>query len=161
MIVPYLQRFRARARTLAVAASLVLASSALAQPSPPTTLAQQRDAFRAAYAAAQDGGDWRALSQGLEAYPLYPYLEAAALQHDIRTASAARVDAYLQSHGDMIPAVDLRKAELGWLAQQQDWKGFLHFYQPGFGDALACDALQAKVAQGGKLDFEGDLASLW
>ncbi len=161
MIVSYLQRFRARARTLAVAASLVLASSALAQPSPPTTLAQQRDAFRAAYAAAQGGGNWRALSQGLASYPLYPYLEAAALQHDIRTASAAQVDAYLQRHGDMIPAEDLRKAELGWLAQQQDWKGFLHFYQPGLGDALACDALQAKVAQGGKLDFEGDLASLW
>jgi soluble lytic murein transglycosylase len=161
MKLSFLKRFTGRARTFVVAASLVLPSGAFAQPAASLTPAQQRDGFRTAYAAAQDGGDWRALAQGLASYPLYPYLEAAALQHDIRTATATQVDAYLQRHADMIPAEDLRKAELRWLAQQQDWTGFLHFYQPGLGDELTCDALQAKVAQGGTLDFDGELASLW
>ncbi len=131
------------------------------QPASTPTLARQRDAFRAAYAAAQDGQDWHALAKGLDTYPLYPYLQAAALQHDIQTAPTAQVDAYLKQYDGMIPADDLRKAELRWLAQQQDWTGFQHFYRPGLGDELACDALRAKLAQGGKLDFDRDLATLW
>ncbi|MGH8191812.1 MAG: transglycosylase SLT domain-containing protein [Rhodanobacteraceae bacterium] len=139
-----------------------LASATLAQPvAPSPTLQQQRDAFRAAYVAAQDGQDWRPLAQGLENYPLYPYLEAAALQHDIRTAPRAEIDAYLKRYAGMIPAEQLRKAELLWLAKQKDWTGFQHFYQPGLGDTLTCDALQAQLAQGKPLDFDRDLASLW
>src|SRR5690348_6992835 len=49
-------------------------------------LPQQRDAFRTAYAAAEEGRDWRPLARGLESYPLYPYLEAAGLQHDLAHA---------------------------------------------------------------------------
>ncbi|WIG57131.1 MAG: Soluble lytic murein transglycosylase [Rhodanobacteraceae bacterium] len=157
-----LPRSALRIRFRAAAASLLLgaASGLFAQPAAPN-LAQQRDAFRIAYAAAQNGEDWRALAQGLENYPLYPYLEAAALQHDIKTAMPAQIDAYLQRYAGMIPADDVRKAELGWLAQQKDWTNFLHFYQPGLGDTLACDALQANLAQGKPLDFERDLAALW
>ena len=127
----------------------------------PATLQQQREAFRAAYTAAFNGQDWRALAQGLESYPLYPYLEAAALEHDLAHADRAQVAAYLARYPDLIPAQDLRRDELTLLAKQQDWSGFLSFYQPGLGDALTCDALQAKLAQGGKLDFQRDLAGLW
>jgi len=151
---------RFRLRAVAVAALLGAAPVLFAQTAAPT-LAQQRDAFRAAYAAAQNGQDWRTLAQGLQNYPLYPYLEAAALQHDIKTASSAQIDAYLQRYAGMIPADDLRKAELGWLAQQKDWANFQHFYQPGLGDTLTCDALQANLAQGKALDFDRDLAALW
>ncbi|HET6907052.1 MAG TPA: transglycosylase SLT domain-containing protein [Rhodanobacteraceae bacterium] len=127
----------------------------------PATLQQQRDAFRAAYTAAYNGQDWRPLAQGLENYPLYPYLEAAALEHDLAHADRAQVAAYLARYPDLIPAQDLRRDELTLLAKQQDWNGFVSFYQPGLGDALACDALQAKLARGGKLDFQKDLAALW
>jgi len=151
---------RFRLRVTAVVALLGVASSLFAQTAAPT-LVQQRDAFRAAYAAAQNGQDWRTLAQGLQNYPLYPYLEAAALQHDIKTATPAQIDAYLQHYAGMIPADDLRKAELGWLAQQKDWTNFQHFYQPGLGDTLTCDALQASLAQGKPLDFDRDLAALW
>ena len=146
---------------LAAAVALLGAAPALFAQSAAPTVAQQRDTFRAAYTAAQNGQDWRTLAQGLQNYPLYPYLEAAALQHDIKTASPAQIDAYLQRYAGMIPADDLRKAELGWLAQQKDWANFLHFYQPGLGDALTCDALQADLAQAKPLDFDRDLAALW
>ncbi|HJR10704.1 MAG TPA: transglycosylase SLT domain-containing protein [Rhodanobacteraceae bacterium] len=147
-------------RFAAAVALLGVAPALFAQPAAPT-LAQQRDAFRAAYAAAQNGQDWRTLAQGLQDYPLYPYLEAAALQRDIKTASPAQIDAYLQRYAGMIPADDLRKAELGWLAQQKDWANFQHFYQPGLDDALTCDAVQADLAQAKPLDFDRDLAALW
>lgn len=125
------------------------------------TVQQQRDAFSAAYAAAQKGQDWRSLAHGLQDYPLYPYLEAAALQHDIKTATPAEIDAYLQRYAGSIPAGDLREAELRWLAKQKDWTGFQHFYRLGLGDTLTCDALRASLAQGEPLDFERDLSELW
>src|SRR3954470_14569413 len=56
----------------------------------------QRTRFRQAYATAQQGGDaWRAQAAGLETYELFPYLEAAALEHDLRTLDRGRVDTYL------------------------------------------------------------------
>ncbi|HVX03930.1 MAG TPA: transglycosylase SLT domain-containing protein [Rhodanobacteraceae bacterium] len=156
----FLPRTALRFRFCAAAVAALLGAAPVAQTAVPS-LAQQRDAFRAAYTAAQNGQDWRSLAQGLQDYPLYPYLEAAALQHDIKTASPAQIDAYLQRYAGMIPADDLRKAELGWLAQQKDWTDFQHFYQPGLGATLTCDALQADIAQGKPLDFDRDLAALW
>ena len=60
----------------------------------------QRAAFKQAYTTAQQqGGDaWRAQAQGLRDYVLYPYLEAAALRHDLSTLDLARVQGYLAAH---------------------------------------------------------------
>ncbi len=144
---------------LLLAAGWLLAS-AMAHAAEPD--AAQRAAFRQAYAAAQQGGDgWRSLAGGLRDYPLYPYLQAAALQHDIRQVDRTSVESYLAQYPDWIPAADLRRAFLGELARRQDWATFLALYQPGLGDTLACDALQARLAGGGTLDFERDLAGLW
>jgi soluble lytic murein transglycosylase len=154
--------WRAWTRRLAVAALSTIAAGATAQAPPPaSTLQQQRDAFRIAYAAAQNGQDWRTLAKGLQDYPLYPYLEAAALQHDIQVATPAAIDAYLKRYPGLIPAGDLRNAELRWTAQQKDWTTFRQFYQPGLGDTFTCYALQADLASGKRLDFERDLAQLW
>ncbi|MGH8126123.1 MAG: transglycosylase SLT domain-containing protein, partial [Rhodanobacteraceae bacterium] len=154
--------WRAFTHILAAVLLVAIAASCFAQASATTSaVTQQRNAFRAAYAAAQKGQAWRPLAKGLLHYPLYPYLEAAALQHDIETATPAEIDAYLQRYAGMIPADDLRKAELRWLAEQKNWKAFRHFYRPDLGDTLTCDALQANLAEGKSLDFDRDLASLW
>lgn len=151
-----------RARALfRVPIVLVLAGLATIAFAQAPSLSQQRDAFRAAYAAAQAGQDWQALARGLEGYPLYPYLESAALQDDLANAPRAQIDAYLERYPGLIPAEDLRKAELRRLAGQADWTAFRHFYRPGLGDSLACYALQAQLAEGKRLDFERDLAALW
>ena len=124
--------------------------------------ATQRAAFKQAYAAAQQGDDsWRTLASGLHDYPLYPYLQAAALEHDIRQLDRATVESYLKQYPDWIPAADLRRSFLREAAGRQDWNDFLALYQPGLGDSLSCSALQAKLAKGGALDFERDLAALW
>jgi soluble lytic murein transglycosylase len=147
----------ARAGGLLLACVWLLAGNARAAE--PT--AAQRAAFKQAYAAAQQGDDWRALAGTLHDYPLYPYLQAAALEHDIRNVDRTAVEAYLKQYPDWIPAADLRRDFLRELARRQDWSGFLALYQAGLGDTLSCDALQAKLAQGATLDFERDLAALW
>lgn len=122
----------------------------------------QRAAFVQAYASAQQGGDqWRALAAGLTDYSLYPYLQAAALEHDLRQVDQSTVEAYLRRYPDWLPAADLRRNFLLELARRQDWIGFSAMYQSGLGDALACDALQARMSRGETLDFDLDLATLW
>jgi soluble lytic murein transglycosylase len=122
----------------------------------------QRAAFKQAYAAARQGGsDWQALATGLRDYPLYPYLQEAALEHDIQQLDRATVESYLTQYPEWIPAADLRRAFLLELARRQDWNDFRALYQPGLGDALSCDALQARLANGERLDFDKDLAARW
>jgi len=123
----------------------------------------QRTRFRQAYAtAAQQGGDaWRAQATGLESYSIYPYIEAAALTHDLRTLDSARVQDYIRRYPGMIPAADLRRDFLGELARRKDWPSFTAMYQPGLGDSLACYNLQAKLSRGEPLVFETDMADLW
>lgn len=146
---------------LTVIAAGMLAGTVVAQPGD-AALAAQRAAFKQAYAAASQGDDsWRALAAGLKDYPLYPYLQAAALEHDLQQVDRSAVDAYLQQYPDLIPANDLRRDFLQELARRQDWKDFIAMYQPGLGNALSCDALQAQLAGGAKLDFNRDLAALW
>jgi soluble lytic murein transglycosylase len=145
-------------RPLLMMACLLIATIVhAAEPS-----AGQRAAFKQAYAAAQQGGDgWQSLAAGLHDYPLYPYLQAAALEHDIQQIDRAAVESYLTQYPDWIPAADLRRAFLLELARRQDWSNFLAMYQPGLGDTLSCDALQARLASGGTLDFDKDLATFW
>ena len=133
-----------------------------------TSIDAQRTAFRQAWASAQQGGNaWHAWDAQLRNYPLYPYLGAAALEHDIRQIDLPTVQAYLAQYPGLIPAQDLRRDFLLELARRQDWNGFLALYQPTSNDTLACDALQARMAtrssngDGATLDFDRDLAALW
>ncbi|MEO8777975.1 MAG: transglycosylase SLT domain-containing protein [Rhodanobacter sp.] len=124
--------------------------------------AAQRVAFSHAYATARNGGNsWRLLASGLRDYPLYPYLSAAAMQHDIRQLDRTTVEDYLRRYPDWIPTADLRRAFLLELARRKDWSSFTALYQPGLGDALGCDALQAKLARSEPLNFASDLSALW
>ncbi|MCE5233163.1 MAG: transglycosylase SLT domain-containing protein [Mizugakiibacter sp.] len=142
---------------------LLLTALALAAPfAAADDDAAQRDVFRQAYALAQDGDPgWKRYAPQLEDYPLYPYLEAAALEHDLARVDRAAVEAYLTRWPDLIPAAELRRDFLQELARRRDWGDFLALYDGRGGDTLACAALQARLAQGATLDFERDLAALW
>lgn len=147
---------------LTVIAGGMLAGTVAAQSSDNTSLEAQRAAFKQAYATASQGGDsWRTLAEGLKDYPLYPYLQAASLEHDLQQTDRATVEAYLRQYPGLIPANDLRRDFLQELARRQDWVDFVAMYQPGLGDALSCYALQAQLAGNAKLDFNRDLATLW
>ncbi|MEO8748626.1 MAG: transglycosylase SLT domain-containing protein [Rhodanobacter sp.] len=151
--------WRASLVSLLVGAAWLLPTHELHAADPAAT---QRSAFMQAYASAREGGDqWRALAAGLTDYPLYPYLQAAALEHDLRQVDQGTVEAYLRRYSGWLPADDLQRDFLLELARRRDWNGFSALYQPGLGDALACDALQARLSRGGTLDFDVDLATLW
>ncbi len=144
---------------LAVAVAVLLAWGSVAHA---VDRGSQRETFRAAWAAAQQGDPgWKTLAPGLDDYPLYPYLPAAALEHDLGNASAAQVQDYLDRYPGLIPARDLRRDYLLLLAQRSDWTTFRAFYHPGLGDTLACRDIEARWAAGARLDFERDLAALW
>ena len=149
-------------RRLALLAGLLATGWLAHAASLDASLDAQRAAFRQAYTTAQQGGDaWRAQATSLTTYPLYPYLEAAALTHDLRQLDRAPIEDYLRRYPDMIPAADLRRDFLLELARRKDWDGFLALYRPDINDTLTCDDLQARLAHGEKLDFEKDLAGLW
>jgi soluble lytic murein transglycosylase len=125
--------------------------------------ATQRESFRAAYAAATRNppGDWKKLAIGLENYPLYPYLEAAALRRNIAKAPRADVERFLARWPDTLPESDVRETYLRELARRDDWTSFRVFWKGSRARDLQCDELQARLAAGEKLDFEADVAPLW
>src|SRR5215471_17106793 len=69
------------------ASCLILASLAHGAPADDTELKRQREQFPLVWEAAKHGPDdtWRRLAPGLESYPLYPYLELAAMQRQMAT----------------------------------------------------------------------------
>jgi soluble lytic murein transglycosylase len=136
----------------------------LALPALAVDEADQRASFRGALAAASrpPPGEWKKLASRIDpGYPLYPYIELAALRQQIRTLDRAEVERFLARWPDTLPAADLREAYLRELARRGDWSGFRALYQPGADRDLQCKALQAQLAAGGKLDYTKDLDALW
>jgi soluble lytic murein transglycosylase len=129
--------------------------------------AGQRQRFPLVWEAAQHGPDaaWRALAGGLESYPLYPYLEFAALKTRIGEAKREDIDKFLAAWPGTLPAQLLRENFLEELAKRNAWKDFLQLYdargEVEFSSELRCAALQARLTLGQTLDFEKDVQPLW
>src|SRR5699024_8836044 len=104
------------------------------------------------YAAAQMGKPtWRRWADDLQGYPLYPYLQAAELEHNLSGAKSGDIARYLKRYHGLIPAARLRRHYLHQLARRHQWHDYLAFYRPGFGTTLHCYALRARLALGEKL----------
>jgi soluble lytic murein transglycosylase len=143
---------------------LLLAGSAAAAAASSAELAQQRERFPLVWEAAQHGPEdsWRKLAAGLETYPLYPYLELAALQRRLDHAEPAAVRKYLDAWPDSLPAQTLREAYLLELARREDWKGFVAFSTSAQrSKELQCDLIRAHLALGQTPKFEQDVQPLW
>jgi soluble lytic murein transglycosylase len=126
--------------------------------------ATEREQFRAALAAASRPPEdaWKKVAVGLDAhYPLYPYIELAALRPRIAKLERGEVERFLTRWPDSLPAGDLRDAYLRELARRGDWATFRALWKKSSERDLQCDELQARVAAGAKLDYANDLDSLW
>ncbi|MGH8272833.1 MAG: transglycosylase SLT domain-containing protein [Gammaproteobacteria bacterium] len=149
-------------RTSAGLLAVIAAAALLARTAYGADVEAQRTDFLKAYAAAEMGkASWRAWAEELKGYPLYPYLPAAQLEHNLHGDTTREVADYLKRYHGLIPAADLRRHYLQLLAKRRDWNGYLTLYRPGLGETLTCYALRARIARGGRLDFERDLAALW
>lgn len=125
----------------------------------------QRAQFRSALAIAAKPPEsaWKRYAAALEEarYPLTPYVELAALRPRVAKLARAEVEAFLKRWPDTLPARDLREAYLRELARRGDWTGFRAMWQDSADRELRCNALQARLAAGEKLDFARDLDALW
>src|SRR5262249_12277 len=129
-----------------------------------TEIERQRAQFPLVYEAALHGPaeTWRRLAVGLETYPLFPYLELAALERRSNSLKRADIDASLTKWPGSLPATLLGEDVLADLAKRQDWKNFLALYDAGTKNReLRCDALVARIAAGQKIDFAQDLQPIW
>ena len=127
-------------------------------------LVRQREQFPAVWELAKHDptNSWIKLAAGLESYPLYPYLGLAALQRRIGELKRNDVDAFLKAWPKTLPASMLREAFLFELARRRDWKTFRDLYDTNITSReLRCDALQARLALGEKLDFTVEVVPLW
>ena len=117
-----------------------------------------REAFVAAHREAvaglpaPDGGDGEALRQ----YPLYPYLQAARLEHALRGATGAAAGElpadtearrFLAEFGAEPVGRIVRAAWLASLAERSRWREFLDAYEgaSSTGQTLRCQALTARI----------------
>ncbi|MBX3690191.1 transglycosylase SLT domain-containing protein [Dokdonella sp.] len=156
--------FRLKWRHSLLCAASFIAASKLVVASP-ADLDAQREAFRAALAAAsQPDSDtsrhWKTLLRENH-YPLYPYVELAALRGNLKSRTASEIKAFLDRFPDTLPANDLRKAWLRELARRGDWARFRQFAASFTDLDLQCDALQARLSAGDTLSFAKDLEAIW
>ncbi len=152
-------------RIIVIALSAFVVGAVASEPKPAQKdLITQREKFLFVWEAAKHGPDlaWRKLAVGLEDYPLYPYLDLAALQHRISDAKTDDVSKFLARYPNTLPAQILRESFLLELARRQDWKAFSAMYTGTEKNRdLQCDALQAKIANAQPIDFDTELKPLW
>ena len=149
--------------------ALGLLSPALAQDDPEA----QRRAFLGAYQGAEaglpapEGGD----DPALVGYPLYPYVLGARLRTrmgapaDSTAGLVEEVEAFLGLYGEEPVGRWVRRPWLTHLAQRRAWEAFLRAYSQADrpGQALRCQALQARIALGQPegLPEDAALVRLW
>lgn len=152
------------------ASTLVLSLALLATPfqqlaaaTPEISLSQQRTLFHTAHDALKNGRSeqYQRLSQRLQEYPLYPYLEYWAITQDLAKADGAAIDRFLNQHADTPLASRLRNSWLDQLARQEQWPQFITFYKPGNGAEQECYYRRALYKTGDRQTAFKELDKLW
>lgn len=142
-------RFTAPLTLLALAAAFCLSTPVAAANN---ALAQQRLLFPAVLAAARNGtlaaNDPRL--DTLRDYPLFQYIEAAELRHQIKAAPGSRLDrrvaAFIDANPDLPPAQRLRDPWLETLGKRGRWQLVLNYTKPDDDTADRCRAVHARIA---------------
>ncbi len=110
------------------------------------SLAQQREMFRTAYAAAITGVAPRLQQlRALEDYPLYPYLRYYQIRPRLPTLPSAEVRQFLAAHPASLLSARLRTDWLKETARQGRFDLFIADYAPQTDPELRCHALKIKL----------------
>jgi soluble lytic murein transglycosylase len=128
-----------------------------------------RAEFSAALTRAEAGETSGAAStdtKTLSGYVLYPYVLAARLQREIKTAPGealnARLQSFLTAYAALPISRELRKSWLQALAQRQDWPVFKTAYSADVADEdLRCQQLLARIKTGETATLREDALKLW
>jgi len=103
-------------RLMILAATLMAGRVAAATVPNPTELTHQREQFPLVLETARHGPDdsWRKLADGLEDYPLFPYLELASLQRRIAQLKRPEVDKFLAAWPGSCGSCGVRRSTSWW-----------------------------------------------
>jgi soluble lytic murein transglycosylase len=160
-----------RAKSLALATlAIIYAATAIAADIPDTDdsrLLQQRKTFRAVFPDVELG-DWQPAARyenQLEDYVLWPDLRATWFRANVRTADHAEIEAFLDRHGVLKPARELRYRYALHLADEGRMDEFFSIYQKYYQGLeiakLDCLALQAEIEAGREDRIIGRALDLW
>lgn len=122
---------------------------------------QERAAFRRALDAVEQGRDWKAEAAQLQDYPLLPVLQARELARQLDKLKREDVLDFVSHWPDTLPTQELRKSWLLARAEKKQWEDFLAVYVDSGDRELRCNALAARLAGGGTLNWHEDLETLW
>lgn len=128
-----------------------------------TSLKAARERFREAWQAMTAGrvADAERLADGLELYPLYPYLRYEYLRRRVHRVPAEELRQFLIAHEGSLVAARLRTQWLRHLAHRRDWAAFLDAYQPQRDVKLQCTQLLARIRTGRLEGVVQDALPLW
>ena len=121
----------------------------------------RRGRLREAFAAADAGRLDRAGARAFSGDPLYPWLQAAVVARDPRSADADAVAAVLATAGDQPAGRWLRTTWLRELGRRQDWENFRRAWTGSDDSALRCQALQAFAQLPAGAASPVDARALW
>ena len=145
--------------------STLLLASLLITPSlwAAADLAAQRLKFRAATKALNAGQRTKSaqIAQGLEDYPLFPYLRYEQLRRNLHRAKRADVREFLAANENTAMGESLRTRWLEQLARRNQWKTFLQDYRPQRSAKLQCAQLLARVKTKALSGVVQDAIPLW
>jgi soluble lytic murein transglycosylase len=145
-----------RAVSLALASLVLLVAAPAPGADVPSAsgLEQARTAFRAAYPEVERG-NWQIAADNaalLESYVLWPDLRATWFKAKVKTADHGEIESFLEQHGVLKPARELRYRYALHLAEEGRLDEYLEIYQQyyqGLGIArLDCLALRAELDAG-------------
>jgi soluble lytic murein transglycosylase len=122
-----------------------------------------RRQFEAAHHVAQHdpAGRWVVLARGLEDYPLYPYLEYAALTRDLGAARPAAVTEFLTRQDGTPLADQLRTRWLRLLASRRRHAELLAAWRERDDPELRCAHAAALLATGATRELTAAADALW
>lgn len=138
-------------------------SAELSFEAPSEQLLAQRKQFRAAYKALNNGQKTKSdqLTNGLELYPLYPFLRFEQLRRNLHRAKTGDIQKFLSANEDSALGEYLRTRWLRQLANRGHWKTFLAAYRPQSSEKLRCEQLLARVKTNALEGVIQDAIPLW
>lgn len=138
-------------------------SITLSSQSSSPQLVQKRADFISARNAIKRGQQtrYKKLAQGLQDYPLYPYLEYWNLNRNLSTVSSAEINNFLNQYAELHLSDRLHYRWLKKLAQQGRWQLFSQYYNGSDNTEMQCYYRRALYKTGDKTAALEGVEKLW
>ena len=147
---------------LAIVWMTCLSESALGAMCPAMGDSAKRTAFiKAEKSPPGNRGAWERLRQDLAGYPLFPYVELAALRAKWPHVAATEIERFLKRYEGEPVTFRLKAQWLRRLAARHEWRKFLALYSGGKSTDLQCHHARAMLETGDESGAFSEAERLW